>query len=333
MVPRLRVVEISSVGAPAAPFLPQLRALVVRSGFAESEHLAQAVLVNRDGQVELAWGDPYAPHFPRSTVKPLLAVGMVRAGLQLRNKELAIVASSHNGEPEHVELVREILAGAGLSEADLANTPALPGLTRARDEWLAAGRGPQRISQNCSGKHAGMLLTAQALGAPTQGYTAWEHPVQRAGVAAIRDLTGDPCQTHGIDGCGAPVVALSLVGLARAFSRLVQASAGSPEHDVASAMSAHPFYVGGSERDVTVFMDAVPGAIAKDGAEGVHALALPDGRALALKVRDGADRARPAFVAAILAELGMDKVAAALPVEPVLGGGLPVGHIEVEVPK
>jgi L-asparaginase II len=329
----LRFVENIFPDAPDTTFLPVMRARVVRSGFTESEHLADAVIVGPDGQVERGWGDPLAPRFPRSACKPLLAAGMVRAGLPLRGERLAVVASSHNGQTEHVELVSAILAEAGLSEDDLANTPGLPFQVAARDAWLAAGHGPAHITQNCSGKHSGMLLTAQILGAPVAGYTAWEHPVQRAAVAAVRDLTGEDCLIHGVDGCGAPVVAMSLVGLARAYSRLVTAAPGSAENAVATAMSNHPFYVGGTGRDVTVFMESLPGSIAKDGAEGVHVVALPDGRAAALKLRDGAERSRAAFAAALAADLGLPEVAAALPVEPILGGGQPVGQYEVTVPR
>lgn len=328
-VPRWQIVRTRSQ-SDAQP-QPALRAQVVRNGFAESEHLAHAVVVDPDGSVVRAWGDPVAPHYPRSLNKPLQAAGMVRAGLALRGRELAIVAASHSGEPEHIALVTDILTSAGLKPADLENTPALPFGMASHDAWLAAGRGPTRLSQNCSGKHAGMLLTAKALGAPLTGYIGWDHPVQQAAVAEIRLLTGDPADTHGIDGCGAPVVPVTLLGLARAFSRLRQAQTGTPEAAVAEAMSSFPFYVAGGDRDVTRFMQLVPGAIAKDGAEGVHAMALPDGRAFALKVVDGAERARPAFAAALLAELGLAEVAAQLPAEPVLGGGKPVGQLEVEL--
>lgn len=313
--------------------LPAIRARVVRSSFTESEHAAHAVLVEPDGRVARVWGDARSPHFPRSCNKPMQAVGMVRAGLGLAGADLAIVAASHSGEDRHIQRVRTILAKAGVLESELANTPDLPYGRAARDAWLAAGRGPQRLAQNCSGKHAGMLLTARALGVPTAGYLAEDHPVQRAASAGIWELSGEHLIYHGIDGCGAPVVALSLVGLARGFSRLVSAPPGSPAALVAQAMSQHPDQVGGMDRDVTDFMRAVPGAIAKDGAEGVHALALPDGRALAVKVADGADRARQAVVAALLADLGLGDVAERVVGSPVLGGGRPVGRIEVDVPR
>jgi L-asparaginase II len=329
----LRFVENNVANSPSSPFLPAMRALVTRNGFAESEHLADGVIIGTDGSIERGWGNPLAPVFPRSACKPLLAAGMVRAGLHLRGKELAIVASSHSGQPEHVELVNAILAGAGLCEDDLANAPGLPYQVAARDAWLAAGNGPSHVTQNCSGKHTGMLMTAQILHAPLAGYTAWEHPVQQAAFATVRELAEEPCQTHGVDGCGAPVVAMSLVALARAYAKLATGVPGSAENAVADAMSHNPFYVAGKGRDVTAFMEAVPGAITKDGAEGVHVLALPDGRAAALKVRDGAERARPAFLIALVADMGMSDVASALPIEPITGGGQPVGAIQAEIPR
>ena len=305
-------------------------AQVTRSGWVESIHSGHAVLVDASGSVLEAWGSPAEPVLARSSNKPLQAVGMVQAGLPLVGAQLAIAAASHSGEPFHLATVRAILAGGGLTEEDLANTPALPYWPAAQAEWLRSGRGPESVSQNCSGKHAAMLRTAQALGAPTAGYLAPEHPVQRAALAGIEGMSGEPVAALGTDGCGAPVAAISLVGLARAFSRMVQAAPDSAPGRVARAMAEHPEYVGGTDRDVTRFMQAVPGAIAKDGAEGVHAFALPDGRAGALKVSDGAERARPAVVIALLRHLGVldQAILAAAGPAPVLGGGRPVGAVD-----
>ncbi|HEX6887411.1 MAG TPA: asparaginase [Candidatus Nanopelagicales bacterium] len=305
-------------------------ARVVRNGFVESLHTGHAVLVDPDGAVMLAWGSPAEPCFPRSCNKPLQAVGMVEAGLPLVGAQLAISAASHSGEPLHLAAVRAILAEGGLNEADLGNTPALPYAEAARIQWLRDGHEPSSLAQNCSGKHAAMLRTALALGVPTRGYLAPEHPVQRAALAGIEALTGERIAALGTDGCGAPVAAVSLVGLARAMSRMVAASGESAAGAVARAMSQHPEYVGGSDRDVTRFMRAVPGAICKDGAEAVHVFALPDGRAGALKVADGSERARPAVVVGLLHALGVtdEAVLAAAGPAPVLGGGQAVGAVE-----
>ncbi len=305
-----------------------LLALVERSGFVESVHTGHAVIVDPDGTVVTAWGSPEDPFFPRSSNKPLQAVGLVEAGLDLVGHQLALAAASHSGEPFHVAAVRAVLADGGLDESDLANTPALPYSRAAEVAWVRAGGEASCLTQNCSGKHAAMLRTALTLGVPTAGYRSAEHPVQVAALAGIQRLTGEVPVAVGIDGCGAPVAAVSLVGLARAFSRMVQAPEDSAEGRVARAMAAHPDFVGGTDRDVTRFMTALPGAIAKDGAEGVHAFALPDGRAAALKVSDGSERARPAVTAALLAALGVqDEVLQAAAAPPVLGGGEPVGAI------
>ncbi len=309
-----------------------LLARVTRNGFVESVHAGHAVLVDPDGAVISAWGRPQDPVLPRSSNKPLQAVGMVEAGLGLSGPQLAIAAASHSGESFHLATVRAILADAGLSEDDLANTPALPYTQAAQVEWIRAGGGPTSLTQNCSGKHAAMLRTALAIGAPTAGYIQPDHPVQRAAAAGIEAMSGERIVATGVDGCGAPVAAISLVGLARAFARMALAAPDSAAGRVARAMAANPEYVGGTDRDITAFMRAQPGAIAKDGAESVHAFALPDGRAGALKVADGSERARAAVAVALLRHLGADErvVAAASP-PPILGGGQPVGAVEAVI--
>jgi L-asparaginase II len=305
-------------------------ARVVRSGWVESVHTGHAVLVDPDGAVVAAWGSPAEPILPRSSNKPLQAVGMLEAGLDLDGEPLALAAASHSGEALHLDGVRKVLADAGLTEDDLANAPGLPYGPAAQVAWVRAGGGPSSLAQNCSGKHAAMLRTAVRLSAPTIGYLDPAHPVQRACIAGIERCCGERIAGIGVDGCGAPVVAISLVGLARAFGRLVQAPSDSAGGRVAAAMAGHPFFVGGTDRDVTMFMQALPGAIAKDGAEAVHAFALPDGRAGALKVADGSERARAAVVVGLLRRLGIDDpdVLAAAGPAPVLGGGRPVGVVE-----
>ncbi len=303
---------------------------VLRSGFVESVHAGHAVIVDPDGSIAEVFGRPGDAMYPRSSNKPLQAAAMLAAGLDLHGEQLAVAAASHNGEPIHVAAVRAILGEGGLSEDDLANVPTYPLDQAAQVSWIQGGGGPSSVTQNCSGKHAAMLRTAQALGAATEGYLDPAHPVQRAIRGEVQRTTGEHVSAVGVDGCGAPVLAISLVGLARAFSRMVQAAPGSPTGRVAAAMAAHPQYVGGTGRDVTAFMTAVPGAIAKDGAEGVHVLALPDGRAAAVKIADGSERARPGAVVGLLRRMGVtdEAVLAAAGPGPVLGGGRPVGRVE-----
>lgn len=305
-------------------------ARLIRNGWEEALHLGHAVVVAPDGAVAKAWGRPEEPYLPRSSAKPLQATGMVAAGLGLEGEQLAISASSHNGESFHLDTVRRILADGDLSESDLKNAPGLPFSQKAMLEWAHAGGGLTSLTQNCSGKHSAMLRTARVLGAGIEDYLDPDHPVQRAAIAGIERLSGERIAHLATDGCGAPVVAITLVGLARAYSRLIQGHPDSPEGRVARAMSTHPQYVAGEDRDVTKFMRAVPGAVAKDGAECVHVIALPGGWAGAVKVSDGSERTRAAVAVGLLRHLGIadEAVLTAAGPAPVTGGGRPVGHVE-----
>jgi L-asparaginase II len=314
-----------------SPPLPVL-CEVVRSGFVESRHRGSIVLLGADGAVELAAGDADAPVFPRSSMKPLQAVAMLRAGLDLPQKCLALACASHSGESVHVDLCRAILARAGLGEAALDCPPALPYGEAAAAAVLRAGGGPTRSRHNCSGKHAAMVATCAARGWRVDGYLDPEHELQRAIRAGIEDLTGEPVAAVAVDGCGAPQFAFGLTGLARAFRHLATAEAGTPEQRAAAAMRAHPVVIGGTGRDVSELMTAVPGLVAKEGAEGVYAAALPDGRAMAVKVDDGAMRPLPVLLAGVLLRWGRDgEVVSRWAAPPILGGGRQVGEIRMVV--
>jgi L-asparaginase II len=303
---------------------------VVRSGFVEGRHRGSLVVLDPAGSVRLGRGDVLAPMFPRSSNKLMQAAGMVSAGLALTGEHLALAAASHSGESFHVAAVAEILAGAGLDESALQTPPDLPYGEAAREAALRRGDLPSRIAMNCSGKHAAMLATCVANGWSLPDYLDRSHPVQQATRDAVERLTGEPAGAVGTDGCGAPVLAVSLLGLARAFGRSVLAAPEAPERRVADAMRAWPAYVAGTGRDVTDLMVAVPGLLAKDGAEGVFACALPDGTSFAVKVEDGADRARQVVAAAVLSWLGVPApVLDRLATIPLLGGGRVVGEIRV----
>jgi L-asparaginase II len=287
------------------------------------------VALAADGSVALAAGDPQAVVFARSSLKPLQAVAMLRSGLDLHGELLALACASHSGEDRHLAAARKILAGAGLDEAALQNTPDYPLDADAALAWRAAGRPKASIVQNCSGKHSAMLATCVAAGWDTTTYRDPQHPLQQAVKATIEDLTGDAALDHlAVDGCGAPLFSCTVAGLARAFARLTTAPADSPEGRVARAIRQHPEYVGGTGRDVTRLIAGVEGMVAKDGAEGVYAAALPDGRAVALKVLDGAERPRPVLMAAALRRLGVDApVLDDVGHVAVLGHGEPVGQV------
>jgi L-asparaginase II len=301
---------------------------VVRSGFVEGVHRGSLVVLDADGSVLAARGDVASPVFPRSCNKLMQATGLVELGYAGREEQLAIAAASHWGEPSHLDLVRGILASAGLDESALRTPPDWPYGPPVRDDLLRAGGGPEPIIMNCSGKHAAMLAVCVERSWPLDDYRAPGHPLQQHLVATIARMAGEKPVATGTDGCGAPVSALSLTALARAFSGAVQADPSSPERIVADAMRAHPEYVGGFASDVTLFMQGVPGLLVKDGAEGVYAAALDDGRAVAFKVDDGAARPRPPVLAAVLRSLGVEAAALDELAEVVLlGGGQPVGSV------
>ncbi|EWT03921.1 hypothetical protein N864_17070 [Intrasporangium chromatireducens Q5-1] len=301
---------------------------VVRGGFVESVHRGAAVVTAPDGEVLLELGDSSGAVFPRSSSKPIQAVAMVRAGLATDGRLLALACSSHSGEDFHLVAAREILGGAGLGKGDLQNTPDYPLGDQARLAWIAAGHPKQSIAQNCSGKHASMLAACVAAGWDTATYRDPEHPLQQAITATVLDLTGGPVSAIAVDGCGAPIHAVPLVGLARAFGRLASATTG-PEAKVARAIREHPEYLGGTGRDVTKLIAAVPGLVAKDGAESVYAVGLADGRGVAVKIADGGSRARGPVLAAVLRRVGVTEpeALAALEHQPVLGHGQPVGSV------
>ncbi|OLT38644.1 asparaginase [Saccharomonospora sp. CUA-673] len=301
---------------------------VVRSGFVESVHHGSLVVTAPDGTVRASVGDVTAPMYPRSSNKPLQALGMLRAGLDVADADLALASASHNGEPGHVEPALAILARAGLTEDDLHCPP-----DRPRGEPAAE---PRRAAMNCSGKHAAMLATCVAAGWSTSDYTAADHPLQRAIADTVAELTGEPIAWTGVDGCGAPLLAYSLTGLARAFGRLVTGEGD--RRRVADAMRAHPWLVAGTDREDTVLMDAVPGLLMKGGAEGVHAYALADGTAVAFKIADGNARAREPILVESLRLLGalpagkaageaIDRMARGAGV--VTGAGVDVGSLRV----
>ncbi|MFI6099090.1 asparaginase [Lentzea sp. NPDC051213] len=302
---------------------------VWRGDFLESVHHGTVVATDAAGSPTLTVGRPGDVAFPRSSNKPLQALAMLRSGLDLDGELLALACASHSGEDFHVEGALRILAQAGLDEDALQCTPDLPLGDEARAQHLARGLSPAPKYMNCSGKHAAMLATCVANGWPTENYLDPTHPLQVATRATIEDVAGEPVAQVGVDGCGAPIFAISLTGLARAFGRLASAPEGTLEHRVAAAMNAYPQWVGGTGRDVTVLMDALPGVVAKDGAEGVYAVGLPTGEGVALKIADGSSRARAVVIVAVLKRLGVDvgKVED-LATVPVLGHGRTVGAVK-----
>lgn len=301
---------------------------LIRDGVVEGIHYGSVVVLGADGQVQLQLGDIEAAFYPRSALKPVQAAAMVRAGLPLDGALLSLAAASHSGEERHLAGTRRILELAGATEDDLRNVRDMPYDPAVRDTWIREGREPSRLAQNCSGKHAAMLYTCKLNGWSLDGYLDPEHPLQQAIAEIVEDLTGQRIARTTVDGCGAPLFSISLHGLARATARITTAVQGTPEARVANAMREHAEMASGTGRDVAALMRAVPGLLAKDGFEGVEVAALPDGRAVAVKISDGANRARVPVTAAALARAGVDPaLLTEFAGEPLLGGGEPVGAV------
>ncbi|MFD6276592.1 asparaginase [Streptomyces sp. NPDC060209] len=317
----------SFIAPPSSPELPVL-AEVVRSGFTEGRHRGSLVVLAADGSVDLALGDPASPVFPRSSNKPMQAAAILRAGLDLSGERLALAAASHSGEDFHLDLVRTMLSEHGLKPDDLQTPPDLPLDPVEAEAYLAAGGVREPLTMNCSGKHAAMLAVCVRNGWDTATYLDPAHPLQRLVGEVVAEAAGEPVAAIGTDGCGAPLMAIGLVGLARAFRSFVLAEQGSAERRVADAMRAHPEYVAGTRRPDTWLMREVPGTLSKMGAEAVQAVALPDGRALAFKIDDGSTRALGPVLARSLELLGLDApVVSRIGRAPLLGGAAEVGAV------
>ena len=278
------------------------------------------------GEVTWSLGDPGTVIFPRSANKPIQALGMLRAGLPLDGRLLALASASHSGEPFHLDAVREILALAGLDESALQTPPSYPLDPHVHADVLRAGGGRAPIYMDCSGKHAAMLLTCVVNDWDTATYLAPDHPLQQVITETFTELTDGPPSVIGTDGCGAPLLATPLQQLARAVGRIVQQPHGSPGARLVAAMREHPEYVSGTGRAERQLMLAVPGLVAKSGAESVYVVALPDGSAFALKIEDGAERPLYAVMGRMLELAGLDDDL--LRERPsILGGGRQVGEV------
>jgi L-asparaginase II len=318
--------------------VPVVVAEIVRSGFVEGHHYGSVVALDPAGAVTWSVGSVAEPILPRSCNKPIQALGMVRLGLDLPPDLLALACASHSGEAFHIEGVRRILASAGLGPEALRTPPDYPLDDAAREELIRSGGHREPILMNCSGKHAAMLATCVLRGWDLETYRSADHPLQVSLGETYAELTGEPVGATAVDGCGAPIFPASLTGLARAFGRIARGVDGAERPDqaatrVADAIRRHPEMVSGSTRDELALLRALPGAVGKAGAESCYAVALPDGRAFALKVDDGAPRARPVVMAAALDRAGLADEGVRRTGEAVLlGGGEPVGEIRAALP-
>ncbi|MFD3686067.1 asparaginase [Nocardiopsis sp. NPDC058631] len=314
--------------SPLPEYVPLAEA--VRSGMRESVHYGAVVGLSASGAIAYARGPVHQAMFPRSSAKPFQALASLRAGASLTGPSLAIAAGSHGGEDFHADEARGILAAAGLAPDALRCPPAAPGGSGARTAFIRAGREPERLLMNCSGKHAAMLAACVARGWSTGDYLDPGHPLQLLVRETMEEVCGEKVAHTAVDGCGAPQLAVTLAGLARGLWRMRTAPEGSPERAVLDAMSAHPGYVSGPGRIDTDLMTRMPGLVSKIGADGVLVLSAATGETVAVKISDGdaEERARTLVALDALRTLGVDvsPVQDRLRVD-VHGGGAPVGEV------
>jgi L-asparaginase II len=289
---------------------------VIRGGLVESRHEGAIAIANAQGRLVMVLGDVERKVFPRSAVKALQALPLIESGaadaFDLVDEELAVACASHSGDNVHVEAVRSLLAKAGLDESHLACGVHWPVSDKATRALIKAGRSPQAIHNNCSGKHAGMLAAAVHLGLDPRGYERPDHPLQVMIAGIISETCGITLERDGmgIDGCSLPTWSLPLSALARGFARFGTGEGLTPARAAAAqrltrACFAAPVLVAGEGRfDTIALRGLAPELFVKGGAEGVHCAALPGlGLGIALKVDDGAKRGAERALAEVLAAL------------------------------
>ncbi|WP_461164614.1 asparaginase [Arthrobacter sp. R4-81] len=312
-------------------------AVVERSGFVESRHIGSAVVLAADGTVVTQLGDITTPIYARSSLKPLQALAVMQSGVPLRGAQVALACGSHTGSLDHMDVVEGMLKAAGLKEENLQCPGAWPQDETARNWLVRSDQGISRLAHNCSGKHASFLWACTENGWDIHSYLEPNHPLQQRIRSVIEEYSGERIAHLGIDGCGAPVAAISLTGLARAFSMLAKApgdkSSNARAATVATSMLDYPWAVQGRGEANTIVMDELE-IIAKVGAEGVLVMATTQGVSVAIKMLDGNLRATTLVGLTVLAAAGavdipgvssvLEKV-----VEPVMGGGRPVGKIRL----
>lgn len=309
-------------------------ALVERSGFIESRHLGAAVVTDRTGVVARALGDASALVFPRSSLKPLQAIAALRAGAPLHDVQLVLATASHVGTPAHIDVVRGILAESGLDESALQTPADWPADVASHEALAAAGDHARPLYMTCSGKHAAFLAACVAQGWDTASYLDLSHPLQQLIRAVVEEYTGEHVTVTGIDGCGAPVHAVTLPGMARAVSLLVRGLNGAGERDehaaaLVDAVLANGWGIQGLGTPDSVVIDEL-GLLTKGGAEGYMVMAARTGETVALKILDGSLRAASLVALHLLAQAGVldgtaaDRVAG-LATQSVTGGGRVVG--------
>ena len=268
-------------------FAGEILATVTRGGVAESLHLGHLIVLNADGSTDISKGSPELPIFPRSAVKSLQASAMLKAGLTVSDEELAIICASHSGAQSHIDLVIKMLEKRDIPISALKNAVDKPLGEKEKITW--GDKGASQLAQNCSGKHAGMLITCKQNGWDMDNYLDVNHPLQIAIKNEIEELAGEKVSVSTFDGCGAPLFTISLIGLARSIFNLVKSNEA-VHKQIVTACTTYPELVAGEGRLTTRMMRAIPGLFMKEGAEGIEVCALADGRVIAIKIIDGSWR-------------------------------------------
>jgi L-asparaginase II len=293
----------------ANPVVAEIR----RGSLVESRHRGSIAVVDADGSIVLALGDIDTLVYPRSAVKAMQALVLMEAGaaerFNLSEEALALACASHGGEPGHVAVVERMLAAAGLDATALGCGVHWPSHAASAQALARSGRSANALHNNCSGKHAGFICAAGALGVDHRGYTDPAHPVQRAVKAVLQDLTGVavPDEHRAVDGCSVPTWAIPLKALARGFARFGSGSGMTPGRAMAAqrlraACAAHPWHVAGTGRFCTAVMEHFGARVfVNTGAEGVFCGAIPQsGLGVAIKCDDGAARASEVAMAGMI---------------------------------
>lgn len=294
-----------------------------RGPLLESLHSGIAVAVDASGAILEAHGNPAAQVYPRSAIKPLIALAMRQLGVELEGAELAVTAASHRATPAHLELVESVLAKSGLGFDALRCPPSWP----VSEIAARAVESKRPEYMNCSGKHAGFLAASKVNGWSLENYLDPNHPVQLAVIETIREFTGEKPQNLTVDGCGAPLYSVSLTGLARSVARLMVS--GDP---VVEAALAHPWAVSDHGRPDAEIMGY--GYLAKIGAEGVFVIGDKSGVGVAVKVADGSPRAAGSVALKLLLNRDLiaeaDYLAIRNKIDPeILGGTAQIGSTKV----
>lgn len=324
-----------------------IEAHTFRGDYVENRFRVSLAAVTPQGQLVAQAGDPQLWAHLRSTAKPFQSVAVVLSGALERSgfgdRELAITTGSHDGTPEHTELVASMLERLALPQTCLVCGVHPPSSRAARQALEQAHQSPSVLHHNCSGKHTGMLAAALAMGAPVEGYADSRHPVQQLILQTFRDLSRVESVGMAVDGCSVPTFVLPLQGTAQMLAYLAAPDQAPGRYPVALeqiflAMRAHPQLVAGPGSIDTVVMQQVEGLVAKRGADGYYGLALrhspwgPVG--IAIKVEDGSSVPREPVVVHLLHQLGLLSQASQLPWwRPVIRNwaGLEVGHVEARV--